>query len=255
MAEPPAKRARRTDSSAMWDMNERSSRPGSRGGEHVDGPLKRDIPGKEDFKRSNPPREDRRPRSRSRDRDDRRRDRSRSRDRKSRRSSRDGRRGGGRGERERERSMSRDRGHSRRDFYSRPGSYRDRGRDPSRSRTRSRSPGRNGAPVRARSPPRGPKADRKDAPRSQQKQEPKKAVNGTSESKRDAMEINSTVDGDEDEMDQLMRKTMGFSTFRTTQNTKIPGNNIYGVRKEKKTEYRQYMNRSGGFNRPLSPSR
>ena len=27
------------------------------------------------------------------------------------------------------------------------------------------------------------------------------------------------------------------------------------VRKEKKTEYRQYMNRVGGFNRPLSPSR
>ncbi|KLJ10766.1 hypothetical protein EMPG_13874 [Blastomyces silverae] len=64
------------------------------------------------------------------------------------------------------------------------------------------------------------------------------------------------IDGaDGDELDQLLRKTMGFSSFRTTQNTKVPGNNVYGVRKEKKTQYRQYMNRQGGFNRPLSPSR
>jgi len=60
---------------------------------------------------------------------------------------------------------------------------------------------------------------------------------------------------DEDGEDALLTNIMGFSTFRSTQNTKVPGNNIYGVRKEKKTEYRQYMNRVGGFNRPLSPTR
>jgi U4/U6.U5 tri-snRNP-associated protein 3 len=59
----------------------------------------------------------------------------------------------------------------------------------------------------------------------------------------------------EDGIEELMRRNMGFSKFRSTKNTKVPGNNIYGVRKEKKTEYRQYMNRQGGFNRPLSPSR
>jgi U4/U6.U5 tri-snRNP-associated protein 3 len=53
----------------------------------------------------------------------------------------------------------------------------------------------------------------------------------------------------------LLRQMMGFARFRTTKNTKVPGNNVYAVRKEKKTEYRQYMNRVGGFNRPLSPSR
>lgn len=53
----------------------------------------------------------------------------------------------------------------------------------------------------------------------------------------------------------MMLKVMGFGKFRTTKQTKVPGNNIYCVRKEKKTEYRQYMNRVGGFNRPLSPSR
>lgn len=60
---------------------------------------------------------------------------------------------------------------------------------------------------------------------------------------------------DEDPEEALMRKMMGFGGFRTTKNTKVPGNDVSGVRKEKKTEYRQYMNRVGGFNRPLSPSR
>lgn len=58
---------------------------------------------------------------------------------------------------------------------------------------------------------------------------------------------------DEDDIDAVMRKYMGFSRFRSTKNTQVPGNDVYGVRKEKKTEYRQYMNRMGGFNRPLSP--
>jgi U4/U6.U5 tri-snRNP-associated protein 3 len=52
-----------------------------------------------------------------------------------------------------------------------------------------------------------------------------------------------------------MQAMMGFGGFGTTKNKKIAGNNVGYVRKEKKTEYRQYMNRVGGFNRPLSPSR
>ena len=62
-------------------------------------------------------------------------------------------------------------------------------------------------------------------------------------------------DEDEDPDEALIRNMMGFSRFKSTKNTKVPGNQIYAVRKEKKTEYRQYMNRVGGFNRPLSPSR
>jgi len=69
------------------------------------------------------------------------------------------------------------------------------------------------------------------------------------------MEVEQNGALDEDDETALLRKMMGFSTFKSTQNTKVPGNNVYGVRKEKKTEYRQYMNRVGGFNRPLSPSR
>lgn len=52
-----------------------------------------------------------------------------------------------------------------------------------------------------------------------------------------------------------MQAMMGFGGFGTTKGKKIPGNNVGGVKKEKKLEYRQYMNRQGGFNRPLSPGR
>ncbi len=57
------------------------------------------------------------------------------------------------------------------------------------------------------------------------------------------------------EEDDGMAALMGFGGFGTTKNKKVVGNNTGAIRKEKKTEYRQYMNRVGGFNRPLSPSR
>jgi U4/U6.U5 tri-snRNP-associated protein 3 len=60
---------------------------------------------------------------------------------------------------------------------------------------------------------------------------------------------------DEDE-DAVMQRMMGFKGFRSTKNTKVPGNDKnYAVSKVKKVEYRQYMNRVGGFNRPLSPGK
>lgn len=63
--------------------------------------------------------------------------------------------------------------------------------------------------------------------------------------------------GAEDEDSEAeMQRVLGFKGFRSTKNTKVPGNDKnYGVSKAKTTEYRQYMNRQGGFNRPLSPSR
>ncbi|KAJ9131115.1 hypothetical protein NKR23_g11878 [Pleurostoma richardsiae] len=78
------------------------------------------------------------------------------------------------------------------------------------------------------------------------------------EEREDRME---TEEEDEEEvvMDDegldAMQAMMGFGTFGSTKGKKIPGNDVGAVRKEKKTEYRQYMNRVGGFNRPLSPSR
>jgi U4/U6.U5 tri-snRNP-associated protein 3 len=59
-----------------------------------------------------------------------------------------------------------------------------------------------------------------------------------------------------DEETWEMMKVMGFGTFKTTKNTKVPGNDRnYGVRKDTMMKARQYMNRQGGFNRPLSPGR
>ncbi|PGH09952.1 hypothetical protein AJ79_05568 [Helicocarpus griseus UAMH5409] len=288
MAEPPAKRARRTDSSTMWDMNDTKPRASDRDSKDIDGGISRrePLPAREDLKRGSASRDERRQRSRSRDggkereRDDRRRVRSRSRDgRRERSRSKERReRVRERGDRERDRDSRRDRDRDRslskerygRRDYGKSSRYRERGRDTrswSRSRSRSRSPVRNGTALRSRRsrsplpPPRGPKSDRRDAVRDRES----KGVNGLPESRRhgsksrshpipvDGMDMD--VDADSDDLDQLMRKTMGFASFRSTQNTKVPGNNVYGVRKEKKTEYRQYMNRQGGFNRPLSPSR
>ncbi len=52
-----------------------------------------------------------------------------------------------------------------------------------------------------------------------------------------------------------MQAMMGFGDFGSTKGKKVVGNNVSGTQKVKKTEYRQYMNRVGGFNRPLSPTR
>jgi len=58
--------------------------------------------------------------------------------------------------------------------------------------------------------------------------------------------------GEDDEAAQ-MAKLMGLSGFDTTQNKHVndPNANISGVFKKTKREARQYMNRPGGFNKPL----
>jgi len=56
----------------------------------------------------------------------------------------------------------------------------------------------------------------------------------------------------DDEIDPNLAAMMGFSGFGTTAQKHVAGNTEYGnaeVKKERK--YRQYMNRPGGFNRPL----
>lgn len=48
-----------------------------------------------------------------------------------------------------------------------------------------------------------------------------------------------------------MMKMMGFCGFDTTKNKKVEGNASGEVHVILKRKYRQYMNRKGGFNRPL----
>uniref|UniRef100_A0A0M3HV89 U4/U6.U5 small nuclear ribonucleoprotein 27 kDa protein n=1 Tax=Ascaris lumbricoides TaxID=6252 RepID=A0A0M3HV89_ASCLU len=52
-------------------------------------------------------------------------------------------------------------------------------------------------------------------------------------------------------VDKEMAKLMGFIGFDTTKNKKVPGNSEGAVQINKPRRYRQYMNRKGGFNRPL----
>ena len=48
-----------------------------------------------------------------------------------------------------------------------------------------------------------------------------------------------------------MMKIMGFAGFDTTKNKKVSGNDSGDIHTTVKRKYRQYMNRKGGFNRPL----
>lgn len=52
-----------------------------------------------------------------------------------------------------------------------------------------------------------------------------------------------------------MLSLMGFGNFSSTKGKLVPGNKGGTARRENATEYRQYMNRQKGFNRPLLPKR
>lgn len=56
-------------------------------------------------------------------------------------------------------------------------------------------------------------------------------------------------------MELQMEALLGIKGFGTTHNKKVQGNNTGTVAKAKPTRYRQYMNRPGGFNRALSPTK
>lgn len=113
MTEPPTKRARRVDSSTMWELNDRRTHSPTPISE-LDRSPRRESHGKEDAGRRDGTRNDRRFRSRSRDRRDPGREMSRSRDRRDRDRDRRDRNQDGRSVRDRERSTSRDRQFDRR---------------------------------------------------------------------------------------------------------------------------------------------
>merc|ERR1712194_870035 len=51
--------------------------------------------------------------------------------------------------------------------------------------------------------------------------------------------------------DQMLVKMMGFSAFDSTKGKDHSGSDLSDVKRATKRQYRQYMNRRGGFNRPL----
>lgn len=60
-------------------------------------------------------------------------------------------------------------------------------------------------------------------------------------------------DDDDDDAEAQMAAMMGFGGFGSTKGEKVKGNGAAGAisKPAKRVEYRQYMNRAGGFNRPL----
>ncbi|QSL65478.1 hypothetical protein MERGE_002790 [Pneumocystis wakefieldiae] len=70
-------------------------------------------------------------------------------------------------------------------------------------------------------------------------------------SKSDTKTLNDLKIDDIEYETSQMEAMLGFSGFKTTHQQKIEGNDVGVVYRVKPTKYRQYMNRKGGFNRPL----
>ncbi|KAG4305513.1 hypothetical protein PORY_001069 [Pneumocystis oryctolagi] len=69
--------------------------------------------------------------------------------------------------------------------------------------------------------------------------------------KSDTEAFKDSWEDDIDRQTSQMAAMLGFSGFKTTHQQKVEGNDVGAVYKVKPTKYRQYMNRRGGFNRPL----
>jgi len=63
--------------------------------------------------------------------------------------------------------------------------------------------------------------------------------------------LNAQDRGRNDEDETAMMEMMGFATFNSTKGKRVEGQMEGTSRIQKPKKYRQYMNRRGGFNRPL----
>ncbi|KAK9395333.1 U4/U6.U5 small nuclear ribonucleoprotein 27 kDa protein [Crotalus adamanteus] len=134
------------------------------------------------------------------------------------------------------RSTSRERERRRRE--------RSRSRERDRRRSRSRSPHRR----RSRSPRRH-RSSSASPSRQKERREDEKESKDVKGKERQITE--EDLEGKTEEEIEMM-KMMGFAGFDTTKGKKVDGSvNAYAVNVSQKRKYRQYMNRKGGFNRPL----
>lgn len=78
---------------------------------------------------------------------------------------------------------------------------------------------------------------------------------------RKAQEIIAKEEAEGDQIDDhgeeqdMMLKLMGFGSFDSTKGKHVAGVGSGTAKKNKKAQFRQYMNRDKGFNRNLSPDR
>ncbi|XP_044139058.1 U4/U6.U5 small nuclear ribonucleoprotein 27 kDa protein [Bufo gargarizans] len=138
-------------------------------------------------------------------------------------------------ERRRSRSTSRERERRRRE----------RSRSRERRRSRSRSPHRR----RSRSPRRH-RSSSLSPGRLKERRDDDKDGKDSKVVKEHQITAEELEGKTEEEIE--MMKMMGFSSFDTTKGKKVDGSvNAYAINVSQKRKYRQYMNRKGGFNRPL----
>lgn len=82
---------------------------------------------------------------------------------------------------------------------------------------------------------------------------------GSGDAGKIALGATGMIDGEELTEEEQMQRLMGFSTFSTTKNEEVEDNKKSAAAgtssKNKARKYRQYMNRKGGFNRPLDKMR
>ncbi|KAK0054671.1 U4/U6.U5 small nuclear ribonucleoprotein 27 kDa protein-like isoform X1 [Biomphalaria pfeifferi] len=139
-----------------------------------------------------------------------------------------------------------------------PPSKRDRRRSRSRSRdrrhrkkrSRSRSPRHRASSPRHRSRSNSPRRRSPTPPKRSKEIENSKSDKKNSTAS-DATAVDETKLAGLDEEQLNMMKLMGFANFDSSKGKKVEGNDVSAVNLQRKRRYRQYMNRRGGFNRPL----
>ncbi|XP_054629873.1 U4/U6.U5 small nuclear ribonucleoprotein 27 kDa protein isoform X1 [Dunckerocampus dactyliophorus] len=154
-------------------------------------------------------------------------------------------------ERRRSRSASRERDRRRRE--------RDRSRDRDRERDRRRSRSRSPHRRRSRSPRRHRSSSISPLRQKDRREDERKDMKSSKPIQISAEDMQGKT---EEEIE--MMKLMGFSTFDTSKRRAVSweqgsqtgkksegSTNAYAVNVTMKRKYRQYMNRKGGFNRPL----
>ena len=172
--------------------------------------------------------------------------------------------------RDRDQRRDRDQGAGGRDYRDRD---RERDRIPDRDRDRyddERHTDRHSVPAKPSAPAKSVKLTKAEIEaKKKERLELVKRMKGGDPDEEDAAAIASTKfrvktntgeDGDEEEDEQAdeeeMNRLLGFGGFGSTKGKQVidnaEGPSAGAAAKHKERKYRQYMNRKGGFNRPLS---
>ncbi|XP_033231965.1 U4/U6.U5 small nuclear ribonucleoprotein 27 kDa protein isoform X1 [Belonocnema kinseyi] len=134
-----------------------------------------------------------------------------------------------------------------------PGRRRDRSRERDRDRRRRRSRERRRRSVerdRVKSRERDRERDRERHRRSYSKSRSRERVKPKFKPAERPIITEADLQGKTPEEQDMMR-LMGFCGFDSTKGKRVEGNDVGAVHVILKRKYRQYMNRKGGFNRPL----